>query len=69
MKWSIRSGAVLKKAVYCWTCQESFLFTLDSIAQSEELRCPLCHGAIGLTEPRYSDLVRKAKATVSSLNE
>ncbi len=47
---------VVKHTVFCFSCQQEYLFTLRSIAEEDELRCFGCGNMINTRERRYSSL-------------
>jgi DNA-directed RNA polymerase subunit RPC12/RpoP len=62
------AGKVLKRSVLCSRCKEDYLFTLRSIAEDSQLRCPGCGAAIGIGEPLHEPLVNEVKNLVEAID-
>jgi DNA-directed RNA polymerase subunit RPC12/RpoP len=59
---------VLKRSVLCSRCKEDYLFTLRSIAEDSQLRCPGCGAAIGIGEPLHESLVTEIRNLVEAID-
>ena len=62
------AGKVLKRSVLCFRCKEDYLFTLRSIAEDSQLRCPGCGAAIGIGEPLHEPLVKEVRNLVEAID-
>jgi DNA-directed RNA polymerase subunit RPC12/RpoP len=59
---------VLKRSVLCSRCKEDYLFTLRSIAEDSQLRCPGCGTAIAIGEPLHEPLVTEVRNLVEAID-
>ena len=59
---------VVKHTVFCFSCQQEYLFTLRSIAEEDKLRCFGCGNMINTREGRYSSLREDVTKILDSLD-
>lgn len=55
------TGSIFKQPVRCAHCNEDFLFTLRTIAEGSELKCPACGQAICIGNSNYESLLRDVR--------
>jgi transcription elongation factor Elf1 len=62
------AGQVLKRAVLCPHCNEDYLFTLRTIANNSELKCPGCGNRISISDSVYEPLVNDVRNVLSAMD-
>jgi hypothetical protein len=69
MACDVDTGAVFKRPVHCFSCDQAFYFTLRKIAEAEKLACPLCGSDINLTDEAYGFVVTSVKETIALIDQ
>jgi len=69
MACDVDTGAVFKRPVHCFSCDQAFYFTLRKIAEAEKLACPLCGSDINLTDDAYGFVVTSVKETIALIDQ
>jgi DNA-directed RNA polymerase subunit RPC12/RpoP len=62
------AGRVLKRSVLCPRCEQDYLFTLRTIAENPQLRCPGCGTRIGLGQPVHKPLVSEVRNLLEAID-
>jgi hypothetical protein len=65
MACDVDTGAVFKRPVHCFGCDQAIYFTLRKIAETKKLACPLCGSDINLTDEAYGFVVTSVKETIA----
>ncbi len=68
MACDVDTGAVFKRPVHCFSCDQAFYFTLRKIAEAEKLAWPLCSSDINLTDEAYGFVVTSVKETIALID-
>jgi len=69
MACDVDTGAVFKRPVHCFSCDQAFYFTLRKIAEAEKLACPLCGSDINLTDEAYGFVVTSVRETIALIDQ
>jgi hypothetical protein len=68
MREPVNTSKILKEPIQCFSCNQSFYFTLLKIAESRRLVCPLCRADINLADDAYQQLVVNVKEIISTIS-
>jgi uncharacterized protein CbrC (UPF0167 family) len=67
MSEPVNTSKIFKEPIQCFSCNQSFYFTLWKIAESRRLVCPHCRADINLADDAYQQLVVNVKERVSAI--
>jgi DNA-directed RNA polymerase subunit RPC12/RpoP len=69
MSEPVNTSKIFKEQIQCFSCNQSFYFTLLEIAESRRVVCPYCSADINLADDVYRQLVVNVKEIISAISD
>jgi DNA-directed RNA polymerase subunit RPC12/RpoP len=69
MSEPVNTSKIFKEQIQCFSCNQSFYFTLWEIAESQRVVCPYCSANINLADDAYRQLVVNVKEVISAISD